>query len=137
MLQANCSAVTSTAVNSDYQPRREVQNDYVFTFETGPASKQLLVVRISSITLGKPGSSTRVEAITATASPIDPFNPQLTTASNVVSVNFNQPPAQVADTSQTLPRRMLGNRQFLQGPRDCQFWRIAQPLRVWEELVEL
>ena len=93
-----------TAVNSDYQPRREVQNDYVFTFDTGPASHKLLV---GADLLDYPRKTRFFDsggAITATASSIDPFNPQLKTASNVVSVNFNQPPAQVADTSQNFAK---------------------------------
>ena len=30
----------TTAINPDYQPRRELQNDYVFNFDTGPGFKQ-------------------------------------------------------------------------------------------------
>ena len=78
-----------TAVNGDYQPRREVQHDYVFNFDTGPASHKLLLGAVlvdypqDTKTFSSGGTST------ATNSQIDPFNPQFP---GTVSVNFNQPP---------------------------------------------
>ena len=93
-----------TAVNSDYQPRREIQNDYVFNFDTGPVSHKLLV---GADLLDYPRKTRFYDsggAITATATKLDPFNPQLGTPADVVSVNFNQPPAQVSDTSQNFAK---------------------------------
>jgi len=63
-------------VNGDYQPRREVQHDYVFNFDTGPASHKLLLGAVlvdypqDTKTFSSGGTST------ATNSQIDPFNPQ-------------------------------------------------------------
>jgi iron complex outermembrane receptor protein len=78
-----------TGVNGDYQPRRELQHDYVFTFDTGPASNKLLIGAVlvdypeDTKTYSNGGTST------ASNSQIDPFNPQFP---GTVSVNFNQPP---------------------------------------------
>ena len=79
----------TTAVNADFQPRRELQHDYVFSFDTGPASHKLLLGAVlvdypeDTQTYSNGGTST------ATSSKIDPFNPQFP---GVVTVNFNQPP---------------------------------------------
>jgi iron complex outermembrane receptor protein len=86
-------ARTTTAVNGDYQPRRELQNDYVFTFDTWVASHTLL---LGTDLLDFPeDTKTYSSGSTSTAfsSAIDPFNPPyISGAPDVVSVNFNQPP---------------------------------------------
>lgn len=83
----------TTAVNGDYQPRRELQNDYVFNFATGSVGHTLLVgadlvdYPQDTKTYSSGGTST------ATSSPIDPFNPPYKTgAANTVFVNFDQLP---------------------------------------------
>lgn len=79
----------TTAINGDNQPRREFQNDYVFTFDTGPIDHKLLVGGVyvnypqDTKTYSSGGTST------ATSNAIDPFNPAFP---GIVSVNFNQPP---------------------------------------------
>jgi iron complex outermembrane receptor protein len=79
----------TTAINGDKQPRREFQNDYVFTFATGPIDHKLLVGGVyvnypqDTKTYSSGGTST------ATSNPIDPLNPMFP---GTVSVNFNQPP---------------------------------------------
>jgi iron complex outermembrane receptor protein len=84
---------TTTAINGDNQPREELQNDYVFTFDTWIASHKLLVGTAlvsypeDTRTYSNSGTST------ATSSSIDPFNPPYKSgAADSVSVNFNQPP---------------------------------------------
>ena len=79
----------TTAINGDYQPRRELQHDYAFNFNTGPAAHKLLVGAVlldypqDTKTYSNGGTST------ASSSPIDPLNPQFP---GIVSVDFNQPP---------------------------------------------
>ncbi len=79
----------TTAINGDYQPRRELQHDYVFSFSTGPASHKLLVGGVlvdypqDTKTYSSGGNSA------ASSSQIDPLNPQFP---GVVSVAFSQPP---------------------------------------------
>ncbi len=79
----------TTAVNSDNQPRRELQHDYVFNFASGPVSHKLVVGGVlvdypqDTQTYSNGGTST------ATSSAIDPFNPKFP---GTVVVNFNQPP---------------------------------------------
>ena len=91
----------TTAVNADYQPRREIQHDYVFTFDTGPASNKLLVGAVlvdypqDTKTYSNGGTST------ATSPSFDPFNPQFPTA---VSVNFNQPPVSYNHVTQNFAK---------------------------------
>jgi iron complex outermembrane receptor protein len=91
----------TTAVNGDYQPRRELQHDYVFTFDTGPASHKLLVGAVlvdypqDTKTYSNGGTST------ATSNAIDPFNPQFP---GIVSVNLNQPPISFNHISQNFAK---------------------------------
>jgi iron complex outermembrane receptor protein len=91
----------TTAINGDYQPRRELQNDYVFTFDTGPASHKLLVGAVlvdypqDTRTYSSGGTST------TTSSKMDPFNPQFP---GIVSVNFNQPPVSFNHISQNFAK---------------------------------
>ncbi|MFT3780956.1 MAG: TonB-dependent receptor [Nibricoccus sp.] len=84
---------TTTAVNGDVQPRRELQNDYIFTFSTGPVNHKLLVggdlvdYPQDTKTYSSGGTST------ASSTPIDPFNPPYKSgAADTVYVNFDQPP---------------------------------------------
>jgi iron complex outermembrane receptor protein len=92
---------STTAINSDYQPRRELQNDYVFTFKTGPAAHKLLVGAdlIDYPQTTKTYSSGALS--TASSSSIDPFNP---TYPGTAAVNFNQPPSNITDRSQTFAK---------------------------------
>ena len=92
---------TTTAIDPDYQPRREIQNDFLLNFQTGPVAHKLL--------LGLDGidqpESTRTyssgPASTASSSPIDPFAPVLP---GTVSVHFDQAPASTTNTSQTFAK---------------------------------
>ena len=91
----------TTAINGDLQARREVQHDYVFTFDTGPASHKLLVGAVlvdypeDTKTYSNGGTST------ATSSAMDPFNPQFP---GNVAVNFNQPPVSFNHVSQNFAK---------------------------------
>jgi iron complex outermembrane receptor protein len=108
---------TVTAIDSDYQPRREVQNDYVFNFETGPVGHKLLV---GGDAIDYPQNTRTYSAgsnSTASSSGIDPFNP---THPGTVFVNFNQPPSNVTARSQNFGKlyaletaNLLGNRLIL------------------------
>jgi iron complex outermembrane receptor protein len=84
-----------TAVDYDYQPRREVQADAVFNFDTGPASHKLLV---GTTLLDYPENKSIYDSgstSTATASSLNPLDyASIKSAANTVSVNFNQPPVQ-------------------------------------------
>jgi iron complex outermembrane receptor protein len=79
----------TTAVNGDYQPRREIQHDYVFSFDTGPASHKLLVGAVlvdypeDTKTYSSGGTSTATSSLRSIRS---------IRSSRAVSVNFNQPP---------------------------------------------
>ena len=92
---------TVTAINSDYQPRREFQNDYVINFRTGAASHTLLVgmdfIDYPETTQTYSGSPYS----TAATSGIDPFNP---THPGTIQVDFNQPPANLTERSQTFAK---------------------------------
>ena len=70
-------------------PGRELQNDYVFTFDTGPAAHTLLIGGVAredrSIRLNYSSGSTS----TATSSPVDPFNSNFP---GTVFVDWSQPP---------------------------------------------
>jgi iron complex outermembrane receptor protein len=84
---------STTAVDGDYQPRRELQNDYVFTFDTWGANHKLLVgwdaydSPDDTKTYSSGGSST------AFSSAIDPFNPPYKSgAADQVTVNTKQLP---------------------------------------------
>ncbi|HTZ21324.1 MAG TPA: TonB-dependent receptor plug domain-containing protein [Opitutaceae bacterium] len=108
----------TTAVNGDYQPRREIQHDYALNFDTGPISHKLLLGAVlvdypqDTKTYSNGGTST------ATSPAIDPFNPQFPTA---VSVNLNQPPVSfnhitqnfakmfVLETASILKNRVVAN----------------------------
>jgi iron complex outermembrane receptor protein len=86
-------ARSTTAVDGDYQPRRELQNDYVFTFDTWDVNHKLLVgwdaydSPEDTKTYSSGGSSN------ATSSAIDPFNPPyISGAADTVVVNTKQPP---------------------------------------------
>lgn len=91
----------TTAINPDYQPRRELQNDYVFNFDTGPVAHKLLVgadlidYPQTTKTYSSGGNSTAV------SSGIDPFNP---TYPGTATVNFNQPPANLLERSQNFAK---------------------------------
>jgi iron complex outermembrane receptor protein len=83
----------TTAVDGDYQPRRELQNDYVFTFDTWDVNHKLLVgwdaydSPEDTKTYSSGGTST------ATSSAIDPFNPPyISGAADQVTVNTKQRP---------------------------------------------
>ncbi len=60
----------STTVQDADRPRRQIQNDYVFTFHTGPASHRLLVGGEWS------DAPDIVASFPGTSSDIDPFNPR-------------------------------------------------------------
>lgn len=91
----------TTAINPDYQPRRELQNDYVFNFDTGPVAHKLLVgadlidYPQTTKTYSSGGNSTAV------SSGIDPFNP---TYPGTATVNFNQPPSNLLERSQNFAK---------------------------------
>jgi iron complex outermembrane receptor protein len=92
---------TVTAINSDYQPRREFQNDYVFSFTTGPATHKLL---LGADAINYPQTTRTYSSSansTAVTSGIDPFNP---THPGTLSVDLNQPPANMLDRSQTFEK---------------------------------
>ncbi len=60
----------STTAQDVERPRRHVQNDYVLTFQTGPASHRLLVGGEWS------DAPDIVASFPGTSSPLDPFNPR-------------------------------------------------------------
>jgi len=86
-------ARATTAINGDYQPRRELQNDYVISFDTGPVGHKLL---IGADILDYPQDTKTYSSggtSTATSSAIDPFNPPYKSgAADTVSVNIDQTP---------------------------------------------
>lgn len=88
---------TVTSINSDDQPRRELQNDYVFNFDTGPAGHTFLVggdlIDYPEVT--RTFSSGPLS--TASTSGIDPFRP---TYPGTVAVDFNQPPVDLTSRTQ-------------------------------------
>ena len=91
----------TTAINGDYQPRREIQHDYVFTFDTGPISNKLLLGAVlvdypqDTKTYSNGGTST------ATSNSMDPYNEQFP---GTVSVNFNQPPVSLNHIAQNFAK---------------------------------
>jgi len=92
---------TVTAIDSDYQPRRELQNDYVFNFATGQVTHQLLVGADlidypEAIRTYSSGANS-----TAVTSGIDPFHPS---HPGTVAANFNQTPANLTDRTQTFAK---------------------------------
>ena len=89
---------TVTAIDPDYQPRREVQNDYVFTFNSGPVSHKLLA-GFDAIDFPE---TTKTYSPIGTTSAINPFDP---TYPGMVSVNLNQnPPPSYLDQNQTFEK---------------------------------
>jgi iron complex outermembrane recepter protein len=89
---------TVTAINPDYQPRREVQNDYIINFETGPVGHKLLT-GFDAIDFPE---TTKTYSGIGTTSPIDPFNPVFP---GTVSVNVDQqPPPSFLDQTQTFAK---------------------------------
>ncbi|MEO6992840.1 MAG: TonB-dependent receptor [Lacunisphaera sp.] len=91
----------TTAINGDYQPRRELQNDYAFSFATGPVAHSLIV---GAVLVDYPEDTQTYSnggASTASSSPIDPFNPNFP---GKVSVNFNQPPVTNNHITQTFAK---------------------------------
>ena len=91
----------TTAVNGDYQPRRELQHDYVFSFNTGPASHKLLVgaALVDYPEDTKTYSSGGTSA--TTSSQIDPFNPQFP---GKIVTSFNQPPVSTNHIAQNFAK---------------------------------
>ncbi len=92
---------TVTAINSDDQPRREFQNDYVFNFHTGAVSHKLLVgfdlIDYPQTTRTFSGSIYS-NAVTSGIDPFSPLHP------GTVLVDFNQPPANLTERSQTFAK---------------------------------
>jgi|GEM_PF-457367 len=92
---------TTTAINPDYQPRRELQNDYVINFDTGPVANKLLV---GADLIDYPQTTKTYSSgpnSTAVSSGIDPFNP---TYPGTAFVNFNQPPSNLLEKSQNFAK---------------------------------
>ena len=92
---------TVTSIDSDSQPRRELQNDYVFSFATGPASHSLLV---GADVIDFPQTTRTYSAgatSTAAASGIDPFNP---VHPGTLTIDLSQPPANTLERSQTFEK---------------------------------
>lgn len=86
-----------TAIDADHQPRAELQNDYVFSFDTGAANHTFL---LGGNLIDFPQSTRTYSSgvfSNAAASGIDPFNPSFP---GTVSVNFNQPPVDRTERSQ-------------------------------------
>jgi len=94
-------ARATTAINPDYQPRREIQNDYVFNFNTGPVGHKFLIGGDLIDYPQKTKTYSSGSTSTATSSPIDPFAPR---TPGVVNVNFDQPPANLVDKTQTFAK---------------------------------
>ena len=103
---------TVTAINSDYQPRREFQNDSVFNFRTGAASHTLLV---GLDFISYPQNTKTYSAgnnSTAKTSATDPFNP---VHPGTIQIDFNQPPANLTQRRQTFAKAyVLETASFLQ-----------------------
>ena len=88
---------TVTSINSDYQPRRELQNDYVFSFTTGPAGHTLLLgadIIDYPQTTRTYSSSANSTAVTSGIDPFDPVHP------GTVAIDLTQPPANTLDRRQ-------------------------------------
>jgi outer membrane receptor for monomeric catechols len=92
---------TVTAIDSDYQPRRELQNDYVFNFATGPVAHQLL---LGADLIDYPETTRTYSSganSTAVTSGIDPLHPS---HPGTVTVNFGQTPTNTTDRTQTFAK---------------------------------
>ncbi|HWZ95399.1 MAG TPA: TonB-dependent receptor plug domain-containing protein [Opitutaceae bacterium] len=84
---------TTTAVDGDYQPRRELQNDYVFTFDTWDVNHKLLVGWDAYDSPDDTKTYSSGGTSTASSSAIDPFNPPYKSgAADTVTVNTKQLP---------------------------------------------
>jgi len=92
---------TTTAINPDEQPRREVQNDYVFNFNTGPVSHKFLIGGDLIDYPERTKTYSSGGASTATSSAVDPFAPRTT---GDVEVNFDQPPVNFLTKNQTFAK---------------------------------
>ena len=89
---------TVTAINPDYQPRREVQNDYVFNFDTWMVSHKLLA-GFDAIDFPE---TTKTFSTIGTTSAINPYNPVFP---GTISVNVAQSPApSYLDQNQTFEK---------------------------------
>jgi iron complex outermembrane recepter protein len=92
---------TTTAINPDYQPRREVQHDWIVTFAAGPTRHKFL---LGGDVIDYPESARSYSAgpnSTASSNAIDPFNPR---QPGTVSVNFAQSPVNAIEKSQTFAK---------------------------------
>jgi iron complex outermembrane receptor protein len=89
----------STSAFNRTSPGREVQNDYVFTFRTGPVDHRLLVGGVIREDIRSDATFSSGSTSTATSSPIDPINP---TFPGSVFVNFDQPPVNYTSQDSTL-----------------------------------
>jgi iron complex outermembrane receptor protein len=84
---------STTAVDGDYQPRRELQNDYVFTFDTWAVHHNLLVGWDAYDSPDDTKTYSSGGTSNATSSAIDPFNPPYkTNGADTVVVNTKQLP---------------------------------------------
>ena len=94
-----------TAVDGIHSARREVQNDYAFTFNTGPVAHKLLV-GVDALDYPQRTRFFDKSGNTATIVKLDPFNYASiqSAATNLVGVNFKQTPAQVLDVAQTFAK---------------------------------
>jgi len=81
-------------------PRREVQNDYAFNFDTGPVSHSLLVGLDASDFPAISKSWNNSSTSTASSTAINPFGNDKTWEYAPVSVNYNLPPVSFQDTAQ-------------------------------------
>ncbi len=92
---------TVTAINGDYQPRREFQNDYVFSFRTGAARHRLLV---GGDFIDYPETTkTYSSGVNSTASTSD-INPFAPVHPGTIQVDFDQPPSNLTNRSQTFAK---------------------------------
>ncbi len=87
-----------TAIDPDYQPRRELQNDYIINFDTGPVGNKLLA-GVDAIDFPE---TTKTYSSIGTTSAINPFNPAFP---GTVAVNVAQNPApSYLDQNQTFAK---------------------------------
>jgi iron complex outermembrane recepter protein len=95
---------STTAVNRDYQPRRELQNDYALNFDTGPVRHNLLIG--GNLVEYPQETHTYSSGATSTAfsTAIDPFGPR---DHGKVAVDFDQPPANLTARTQTFAKAFV------------------------------